>query len=191
MFNASLGVEVVLVLEVVPDILDELSARRLLGHAAGCQYKSDQRRSEGAPDSDGDSHRCLVGPSDAGLRAQYGSKADYSFLFGNFGDKPVVGDWDGDGTDEIGLHRESSGLFYFRNTLGTRNADGQFFFGNPGDRFVARDWGIVDDKDTPAVFRPGNATFYFRYTNTQGAADAFLRWGSGGWLPVAGDFTLP
>ena len=127
-----------------------------------------------------------LGSNDGGLGA-----ADFSFDFGNFGDKPVVGDWDGDGIDEIGLHRESSGLFYFRNTLSTGNADGQFFFGNPGDRFVAGDWGIVDGKDTPAVFRPGNATFYFRYTNTQGPADELLQWGSGGWLPVAGDFTLP
>ncbi len=127
-----------------------------------------------------------LGSEDQGLGA-----ADYSFLFGNFGDKPVVGDWDGDGTDEIGLHRESSGLFYFRNTLSTGNADGQFFFGNPGDRFVAGDWGIVDGKETPAVFRPGNATWYFRHTNTQGPADELLQWGSGGWLQVAGNFTLP
>ena len=75
--------------------------------------------------------------------------------------------------------------------LSTGNADGQFFFGNPGDRFVAGDWGIVDGNDTPAVFRPGNATFYFRHTNSQGPADELLQWGSGGWLPVAGEFTLP
>jgi len=127
-----------------------------------------------------------LGSNDGGLGA-----ADYSLLFGNFADKPVVGDWDGDGTDEIGLHRESSGLFYFRNSLSTGNADGQFFFGNPGDRFIAGDWGIVDGVDTPAVFRPGNATFYFRHTNTPGNADAQLFWGSGAFLPVAGEFTLP
>ncbi|MDH3730832.1 MAG: hypothetical protein OES13_06890, partial [Acidimicrobiia bacterium] len=114
--------------------------------------------------------------------------AEYSFGFGNPGDKPVVGDWDGDGIDEIGLHRESSGFFYYRNTLTTGNADGQFFFGDPGDRFVAGDWGVVDRMATPAVFRPGNSTFYFRHTMTEGNADASMAWGRSGFMPVSGNF---
>ncbi len=118
--------------------------------------------------------------------------ADYSFLFGNQGDRPVVGDWDGDRIDEVGLHRESSGFFYYRNTLSTGIADGQFYFGDPGDRFVAGDWGIVDGADTPGLFRPSNLVFYFRHDLTQGNADSQFTWtGAGpGWLPVAGDFNL-
>ncbi|MCL1692432.1 MAG: hypothetical protein M3096_01995 [Actinomycetia bacterium] len=112
-----------------------------------------------------------LGENEGGLGA-----ADYSFLFGNTGDKPVVGDWDGDGIDEIGLHRETSGFFYYRNTLTTGIADGQFYFGDPGDRFVAGDWGIVDGADTPAMFRPSNDTFYFRHTLTQGNADFQFTW---------------
>jgi len=116
--------------------------------------------------------------------------ADYSFLFGNPGDEPVVGDWDGDGDDEIGLYRESTGLFYWRNTLDTGVADGSIFFGEPGDRFVAGDWGIVDGKDTPGVFRSSNTVFYFRYTLTQGNADTQFAWTDAGasWLPIAGAF---
>ncbi len=45
--------------------------------------------------------------------------------------KPVVDDWDGGGVDEVGLHRESTGLFYWGNTLTTGVADGQIIFGNP------------------------------------------------------------
>jgi hypothetical protein len=128
-----------------------------------------------------------LGENDGGLGA-----ADYSFLFGNPGDKPVVGDWDGDGIDEIGLHRETTGLFYYRNTLTTGVADGQFFFGNPGDRFVAGDWGVIDGADTPAMFRPSNSTFYFRYTLTEGNADSHFIWPTAepNWIPVSGDFTL-
>jgi CSLREA domain-containing protein len=128
-----------------------------------------------------------LGQNGGGLGA-----AEYSFLFGNQGDKPVVGDWDGDGVDEIGLHRESSGFFYYRNTLSTGIADGQFYFGDPGDRFVAGDWGVVDGADTPGLFRPSNVTFDFRHTLTQGNADDQFTWtGAGsGWLPVAGDFNL-
>ena len=112
--------------------------------------------------------------------------AGFSFIFGNPGDQPVVGDWDGDGIDEVGLHRESTGLFYWRNTLSQGIADGAIFFGNPGDRFVAGDWGIVDGADTPAVFRSANTTFYFRHSLTQGPADSQVTWGEPGWIPVAG-----
>ncbi len=128
-----------------------------------------------------------LGENEGGLGA-----ADYSFLFGNPGDKPVVGDWDGDGIDEIGLHRETTGFFYYRNTLTTGIADGQFFFGDPGDRFVAGDWGVVDGVETPAVFRPSDSTFYFRQTLTEGNADSQFTWSGAGpdWLPVAGDFIL-
>ena len=118
--------------------------------------------------------------------------AEYSFLFGDAGDKPVVGDWDGDGVDEIGLHRETSGFFYYRNTLTTGIADGQLYFGDPGDRFVAGDWGVVDGADTPGLFRPSNLVFYFRHTLTQGNADSQFTWTGAGssWLPVAGRFGL-
>jgi Tol biopolymer transport system component len=128
-----------------------------------------------------------LGENEGGLGA-----AEYSFLFGNPGDKPVVGDWDGDGIDEIGLHRELTGFFYYRNTLTTGIADGQFYFGDPGDRFVAGDWGVVDGVETPAMYRPSNTTFYFRHTLTQGNADSQFIWtGAGtGWLPVSGEFRL-
>jgi hypothetical protein len=118
--------------------------------------------------------------------------AQISFLFGNPGDKPVAGDWDGDGIDEVGLHRESTGFFYWRNTLNIGNAHGQMFYGNPNDRFVSGDWGLVNGVDTPAIYRPGNRTFYFRHTLTQGNADSQFVWTGAGstWLPVAGDFGI-
>ncbi|MFQ5351100.1 MAG: FG-GAP repeat domain-containing protein, partial [Thermoanaerobaculia bacterium] len=116
--------------------------------------------------------------------------ADFFFTFGNPGDSPVVGDWDGDGIDEVGLHRQSTGFFYWRDTLTTGIADADIFFGDPDDRFVAGDWGIVDGKDTPAVFRPSDTTFYFRHTLTQGVADSQFASGQAPWLPVGGIFGL-
>ena len=124
-----------------------------------------------------------LGVADGGLGA-----ADFNYIFGDPGDKPFVGDFNGDGIDTIGLHRESTGLVYFRQSHTQGVADNQFFFGDPGDHLVAGDWGIVDGIDTPAVFRPSNSTFYLRYTNTEGTADEAFS--AGGFLPVAGDFGL-
>ena len=125
-----------------------------------------------------------LGKDEGGLGA-----AEYSFMFGNPGDSPVAGDWDGDGVDEIGLYRETTGFLYYRNTLTTGVAHGEMFFGNPGDWFIAGDWGIVDGKETPGVFRPSNSTFYFRHTLDQGNADYQFVWsGAGDWPPIAGPF---
>ena len=76
------------------------------------------------------------------------------------------------------------------NTLDTGIASNEFFFADPADRFVSGDWGIVDGTDTPGLFRPGNTTFYFRHSNSQGNADSQLQWGEPGWLPVAGVFGM-
>ena len=120
-----------------------------------------------------------LGLNDGGL-----GTADLSYVFGNPGDKPYIGDFDGDGIDTAGLHRESTGLVYFRNSHTQGNADNDFVFGNPGDRLVAGDWND-DGIDTPALFRPSNRTFYFRYSNSQGIADAQFWFGESSWLPIA------
>ena len=63
----------------------------------------------------------------------------------------------------------------------------RFLFGDPGDRFVAGDWN-ENGSESPAIYRPSTTTFYFRYTNTQGIADATWTWGQADWIPVAGIF---
>ena len=126
-----------------------------------------------------------LGANDGGLGA-----ADYDYYFGNPGDKPFVGDFDGDGMSTVGLHRESTGLVYFRNSNTQGVAEFEFYFGDPGDRLIAGDWSY-DGMDTPAVYRPMDRTFYLRYTNTQGNADEQFTWGQSRWLPVTGYFGPP
>ena len=120
-----------------------------------------------------------LGTDDKGLGA-----AAYSFLFGNPGDKPFVGDFDGNEVDTVGLHRESTGLVYFRDTNTTGIADSQFIFGDPGDRIVAGNW-IGSGKDTVAVYRPSTQTLYIRYSNTAGNANVQLVAGSFSGLAAA------
>ena len=118
-------------------------------------------------------------------------EADYSFMFGDPGDKPFAGDFDGDDIDEVGLHRESTGKVYMRHTLDTGVADNDFIFGNPGDVLLAGDW-QGDGFDTPAIYRPSEGNWYFRLTNTQGVGDHVMGFGRDGWpyRPVAGRTAL-
>lgn len=126
-----------------------------------------------------------LGDGDRGLGA-----ADLDYVFGDPGDKPFVGDFDGDGVDTIGLHRESTGLVYFRNSHTQGAADAEFVFGDPGDLLVANDWNH-DGMDTPAVYRPDRTTAFLRFTNAAGVADAWFMFGEPSWIPVTGTFTAP
>ena len=123
-----------------------------------------------------------LGDADKGL-----GFAEYSFLFGNGGDKPFVGDFDGNGVDEVGLHRESTGRVYFRFSLTTGVADRDFIYGIPNDFLIAGDWD-GDGVDTPAIFRPSDGNWYLRNSNTQGVADHVIPFGVAdrGFVPVAG-----
>ena len=96
--------------------------------------------------------------------------ADLDYLFGVPGDKPFSGDFDGDGIETIGLHRESSGLVYFRDTHTEGIADSSFIYGNPGDQILAADWN-GDSVDTVGVYRPGLGVLFVKLANTQGVAD--------------------
>ncbi|MCO6502876.1 MAG: murein L,D-transpeptidase [Acidimicrobiales bacterium] len=97
--------------------------------------------------------------------------AEFSFQFGAPGDVPFVGDFDGNGTDTVGVYRPSTGQTFIKNTLADGPADLAFVFGNPGDKIVAGDWN-GDGRDTVAVYRPTTGVFYVKNSNTTGAADA-------------------
>ena len=126
-----------------------------------------------------------LGAGGAGLGA-----ADFSYYFGNPADNPFAGDFNANGTDTIGLHRESTGELFIRNSHTQGVADVDFTYGNPGDRFVGGDWN-ADTTDTPGIFRPADTRFFLRNANSAGNADEAFFAGESTWLPVAGDFGLP
>jgi hypothetical protein len=106
--------------------------------------------------------------------------------FGRAGDVPVVGDWDGDGTQTIGVVRPSrtAGSNHFL----LRNSDGRvvdFWYGAYGARPVVGDWD-GDGDFTPAVHRGG--TFWFRNAASTGPAQFSLRFGGRSDLGFAGDW---
>src|SRR5258708_6697095 len=64
--------------------------------------------------------------------------ADISFPYGDPGDLPIVGDWNGDGVDTVGVVRGST--FYLRNSNSAGAADVSFVYGDPGDTVIVGDW---------------------------------------------------
>ena len=111
--------------------------------------------------------------------------ADVAFVFGNPGDRPFAGDWDGDGVDTVGVHRPTEGRVFVANRNVRGFAELAAYYGLPGDRFVVGDWD-GDGRDTFGIFRPSDALFYL--SNLFGLSSAtrvFSLPGSGS-LPVAG-----
>jgi hypothetical protein len=125
-----------------------------------------------------------LGANGGGLGA-----ADYSFLFGNPGDTPFVGDWNNDGVSTPGLRRSSDGFVYLRDSNTEGIADIAYFYGNPGDIPFAGDFDGIDG-DTVGLYRPSNRTFYLRNENSTGIADSKHVLGPAGARPVAGDLGL-
>jgi len=79
---------------------------------------------------------------------------DITRTFGSVNDLPVVGDWNGDGTDDLGVFRPATGQFLLRVPLFLTFTDTVVMnFGQQGDLPVAGDWD-GDGIDTPGVFRP-------------------------------------
>ena len=113
--------------------------------------------------------------------------ADVVIPFGNPGDVPLAGDWDGDGYDTIGVYRPSTRMVYLVNDLSNPTPDVVFEYSGAasGDRIVTGDWND-DGIDTVGVFRPSTSTWYLRDTFTQTSANIVFEFGERWMNPVAG-----
>jgi hypothetical protein len=127
------------------------------------------------------------------------------FYYGNAGDLPVVGDWDGNGTFTVGLFRpagspnNSSGQaqWFLSNSNIANNTDiGPFYYGNAGDLPVVGDWD-GNSTFTVGLFRPAGspnnsssqAQWFLSNSNIANNTDIGpFYYGSAGDLPVVGDW---
>jgi hypothetical protein len=111
--------------------------------------------------------------------------------YGSGADTPIVGDWDGNGTDTLGRFRQSTGTFFLKNTNAPGAADLLFRFGPVGTNWlpVVGDWD-GNGTETIGLYDPASSTFFLKNTNTPGPADLAFRFGpvGGGFLPIAGDW---
>jgi PKD repeat protein len=132
-----------------------------------------------------------------GNGAWNGASVDKSYNFGITGDIPVTGDWNNDGTDEIGVFRNSTHLFYLDyNSNGVWNGasvDRQYNFGITGDIPVSGDWNNNGISEI-GVFRLSTHMFYLDYNGNgvwNGAVtDRQYNFGISGDIPISGDWNV-
>lgn len=109
--------------------------------------------------------------------------ADTEFFYGLSNDIPVTGDWDGNGTDTIGVYR--NGTFFLKNSNSSGFADIQFPFGTSGDIPITGDWD-GDGIDTIGVVR--GTQIFLRNSNSGGNADIQFNYGTAGDIYITGDW---
>lgn len=109
--------------------------------------------------------------------------------FGTAGDKPVVGDWNGDGNAEVGVYRNNT--FYLDSDADRKwspNVDKIFRFGRAGDVPVVGAWDGSSQRDRVGIFRDG---FWWLDANDDkqaGPGDVSFNFGQPGDIPVTGDW---
>ncbi|MBZ0303056.1 MAG: right-handed parallel beta-helix repeat-containing protein, partial [Anaerolineae bacterium] len=118
-----------------------------------------------------------------------GGSPAITFNFGpqQTGWQPVVGDWDGDGTDGIGVYQ--NGVWLLRNATSGGSVDVTIAFGpaESGWQPVVGDW---DGDGTDGIGLYKNGLWLLRQTATSGSPTTTFAFGpaESGWLPVAGDW---
>lgn len=121
------------------------------------------------------------------------AQGDILYILGAPGDLPLVGDWNGDGTDEIGLYRPSTSFFFLDiNGSGTiTGADVMFSLGAITDIPVIGDWNN-DGTDEVGLFRPSTNFFFLDANGSQTIAydgsDLIFTTGAADDLPLSGDW---
>jgi hypothetical protein len=112
-----------------------------------------------------------------------------SFRYGTvLGSRSVIGDWNGDGSQTIGIYHPPEDEFYLRNSNTPGNTpDYDFHWGKSEDLPIAGDWD-GDGDQTVGLFRPSTATFYLNDQNENNAAEHTFGFGNTGDVPLAGDW---
>lgn len=115
----------------------------------------------------------------------------FSFGAAGAGWRPLVGDWNNDGTDTVGFYVSASSTFFLKNSNSQGVSDLTFNFGasNAGWVPLVGDWN-GDGSDTVGFYVPSTSTFFLKNSNGQGLSDLTFNFGptNSGWIPLAGDW---
>lgn len=114
---------------------------------------------------------------------------DEVFSFGEAGDRPVYGDWNGDGMQKIGVFRNGLWILDWNGNGAHDSEDRIFWYGVTGDIPVVGDWN-GDGRSKVGVFRP-NGLWTLDYNGNglfEPSIDRIFWWGGTGDVPVVGDW---
>jgi hypothetical protein len=114
--------------------------------------------------------------------------ADLTAYFGAATDSPVVGDWNNDGYDTLGLYRSSEGRFLLSDSNTTPSVSYDFTFGNPGDSPIAGKWDAMTNGSGVGVYRSSNGILYLKRAKSTGFQDYYMVLGNPGDIGIAGDW---
>jgi uncharacterized protein len=115
--------------------------------------------------------------------------ADITAAFGGDpADLPVVGDWNGNGIDTIGVYRNSTGFFLLSDSNTAPAVNYTVLFGNPGDTPFAGRWTADMVGSGIGVYRNSNGILYQKKQLTTGVDDFFAIFGNPGDQGFAGDW---
>jgi Bacterial Ig domain len=123
------------------------------------------------------------------------SAGDVSFIFGLQGDTVVIGDWNGDGKDEIGVVRPGSdGVLVWSLNLSTGDPTDIAVdnFGLNGDEPIVGIWAGNGKTEIGTVRTVGGALVWSLDTNGDGsfdAGDAVFNFGQAGDIPILGNWS--
>ena len=106
----------------------------------------------------------------------------YTSAWGQAGDVPVPGDYDGDGKTDFSIFRPSNSQWYI--VLSSSNVISNYTFGESGDKPAQADYD-GDGRTDAAVFRPSNNNWY-----VLGSTNGFYysTWGQTNDVPVSADY---
>jgi hypothetical protein len=107
--------------------------------------------------------------------------------FGLPGDRPLRGDWDGDGVATIGVYRPSTGEFHLRDANTPGPADRVVAFAAGSGIPIAGDW-LGLGEDSVGVYQPADSTFHLLGRARTGAGVQVVAFGAPGDVPVVGDW---
>lgn len=110
-----------------------------------------------------------------------------NFFFGQSGDLPIAGDFDGNGKDGVGVFRSSTGQFFLNDEKLNGIVSATISFGSPGDFPSAGDWN-GDGSDGIAVYRPSTGQFFLNNNNVSNVADLVFVFGTSDDLPLSGNW---
>jgi len=164
----------------VPDVISSDCKIKVVNYSGQTEIVSDESDNPFTIEESFD-YIGVFRPSNNGFFLRSSTGTVTVIYLGNSDDLPIIGDWDGNGTDEIGVFRPSNNGFFLRSSTGTVTV---IYLGNSGDLPIIGDWD-GDGTDEIGVFRPSNNGFFLR-SSTGTVTVIYL--GNSGDLPIIGDW---